>query len=436
LTNRAFQRLAVKWEPWIIVLLLLGLLGVRVHPLINKPMLALSYGILPLLMIGRWKRWIYVATLDLPLLLLCVMPLISAIWSTSAANSIDSFKGVLRATLFGIYLATHYSLKEQMRLFSWVFGIGTALSLVFSIGLPGYGTGNYNEQTVWVGIFAYKNYTALMMTVAAILFVLTALNSRRQRWISWTLFSIAAALLVLSKGKTCYAIFAILLCLLPLFNAAKQKQYKLRVILILILVLLLGSTLVLTVSNLEFIVVDTLGKSMELNGRMPIWTLILEKVYERPWLGYGAKGFWTSEEALYVIYNTWASTVGNVGIGEGETLFNAHSGYLDLLVQYGFLGIFLLIFHFISVLLRLVSLLFLKTNVATFWMLQTLIALIFVNYTENLGFLAADTLWTIYVSIALSTTLELKRIRKKQHLNTERASVNKLVQHGVSKAPI
>jgi hypothetical protein len=59
-------------------------------------------------------------------------------------------------------------------------------------------------------------------------------------------------------------------------------------------------------------------------------------------------------------------------------------------------------------------------------MLQTLIALIFVNYTENLGFLAADTLWTIYVSIALSTTLELKRIRKKQHLNTERASVNKL----------
>jgi hypothetical protein len=59
-------------------------------------------------------------------------------------------------------------------------------------------------------------------------------------------------------------------------------------------------------------------------------------------------------------------------------------------------------------------------------MLQTLIAIIFVNYTENLGLLASDTLWTIYVSTALSTTLELKRIRKKQQLNTERASVDKL----------
>ncbi len=420
MTTRPFQRLAVKWEPWIIVLLLLGLLGVRAHPLLHKLMIASSYGILPLLMIGRWKRWMYVATLDVPLLLLCVMPLISAIWSTSAGDSIGTFKGVLRATLFGVYLATHYSIEEQMRLFSWVFGIGTVLSLVLTLALPGYGT---QEGSLWIGIYMYKNHASLMMALAAILFLLTALNSRRRRWIPWTVFSIAVTFLVLTEGKTCYAIFAISLCLLPLFNAVKQKQYKLRVILILTLVLLLGSTAVLIVSNLEFIVVDTLGRSMEFSGRMPIWTLMLDKLYERPWLGYGAGGFWTSEESLYVIYNTWASSVG-MGIGEGQGMFNAHSGYLDLLIQYGFLGTSLFIFHIITALLRLVSLLFLKTNIASFWMLQTVIAMIFVNYTERLGFLGYDTLWSIYVSIALSTTLELNRIRKKQQLSTVRASLN------------
>ncbi len=420
MTTRPFQRLAVKWEPWIIALLLLGLLGVRAHPLLNKLMIASSYGILPLLMIGRWKRWLYVATLDLPLLLLCVMPLISAIWSTSADASIGTFKGILRATLFGIYLATHYSLKEQMRLFSWVFGIGTVLSLVFTLALPSYGT---QDGNIWIGIYTYKNHASLMMLLAAILFLLTALNSRRRRWIPWTLFSIAITFLWLTEGKTCYAIFAISLCLLPLFKAVKQKQYKLRVILILTLVLLLGSTAVLIVSNLEFIVVDTLGKSMELNGRMPIWTLILDKLYERPWLGYGAGGFWTSEESLYVVYNTWASSQ-NMGLGEGQSLFNAHSGYLDLLIQYGFLGTSLFISHLITVLLRLVSLLFLNTSPSSFWMLQTVIALVLVNYTERIGFLGYDTLWSIYVSIALSTTLELKRIIKKQQSSTVKALVN------------
>jgi O-antigen ligase len=269
----------------------------------------------------------------------------------------------------------------------------------------------------------YKNHASLMMALAAILFLLTALNSRRRRWIHWTLFSIAVTILLLTEGKTCYAVFAISLCLLPLFNAVKQKKYKPRVILILTLVLLLGSTAVLILSNLEFIVVDTLGKSMEFSGRMPIWLLMLDKLYERPWLGYGAGGFWKSEDALYVIYNTWASSVG-MGIGEGQGMFNSHSGYLDLLIQYGFLGTSLFIFHIITVLLRLVSLLFLKTNIASFWMLQTVIAMILVNYTERLGFLGYDTLWSIYISIALSTTLELNRIRKKQQLRKIRASLN------------
>jgi O-antigen ligase len=349
-----------------------------------------------------------------------MMPLISAIWSTSAEASMGTFKGVLRATLFGVYLATHYSVKEQMHLFSWVFGIGTVLSLVLTLALPGYGI---QDGSLWIGIYMYKNHASMMMLLAAILFLLTALNSRRRRWIPWTLFSIAVTILVLSEGKTCYAIFAISLCLLPLFNAVKQKKYKPRVILILTLVLLLGSTAVLIVSNLEFIVVDTLGRSMELSGRMPVWLLMLDKLYERPWLGYGAGGFWTSEESLYVIYNSWASSLG-MGIGEGQGMFNAHSGYLDLLIQYGFLGTSLFIFHIITVLVRLVSLLFLKTNIAIFWMLQTVIAMILVNYTERLGFLGYDTLWSIYVSIALSSSLELNRIRKKQQLRKIRASLN------------
>lgn len=406
---RTLQHWAAKLEPWLVILILLGLLGVKVHPLIDKALTAASYAILPVLMIGRWKKWIYVATLDIPVLLLSLMPAASAIWSTSADGSLDYFKGVLRASLLGIYLATTYSLKGQMQIFGWVFGIGTVLSLILTLGLPGYGI---SGGDFWIGIYRYKNHASLMMALAAILFLLKALNQRQQRWISWILFSMALVQLVLTQGKTCYAIFANSLFLLPLYNSVKQKHYKMRTVFVLIISLLVGTSTVLLVNNLEFIIVDTLGKDMTLSGRTEIWKLVLDKVYERPWLGYGASGFWGSKHALYVIYNTWAGGRGTVGITPGKIKFNAHSGYLDFLLQYGFFGGGLLIWSFVTILLRLVAILAATAAMESFWMMQTLIAILSVNITERLGFVHYSTLWTIHVSIALSTALEQKRLQK------------------------
>lgn len=408
---RTLQLWEAKLEPWLVILILLGLLGVNAHPLIDKALTAASYFILPVLMIGRWKKWIYVATLDIPVLLLSLIPMASAIWSTSADGSLDYFKGVLRATLFGIYLATRYSLRGQMQIFTWVFGIGTVLSLVLTLGLPGYGI---SDGDFWIGIYRYKNHASFMMALAAILFLLKALNQRQQRWISWSLFSMALVQLVLTQGKTCYAIFANSLFLLPLYNSVKQKHYKMQTVLVLIISLLVGTSTVLLVHNLEFIIVDTLGKDMTLSGRTDIWTLVLDKVYERPWLGYGAGGFWGSKHALYVIYNTWAGGSGTVGIGPGKAKFNAHSGYLDFLLQYGFVGGGLLICSFVTIMSRLVTILAATAKVESFWMMQTLIAILSVNTTERLGLIHYSTLWTIHVAIALSTALEQKQ-QQKQH---------------------
>jgi len=410
LSLRTFKHWAVKLEPWLVILILLGLLGVRAHPLIDKALTAASYAILPMLMIGRWKKWIYVVTLDIPVLLLSLMPAVSAIWSASAEDSIDFSKGVLRASLFGIYLATSYSLKGQMQIFTWVFGIGTVLSLVLTLGLPGYGI----NADYWVGIYVYKNQAALMLVLAAILFMIKALNQRQQRWISWILFAMALVQLVLTEGKTCYAIFVNSLFLLPLYNSIKQNQYKMRIVFILIISLLLGTSTILIFQNLEFIIVDTLGKDMDLNGRTEIWTLVLHKLYERPWLGYGAAGFWTTKHALYVISATWASSADHIGIGPGKTLFNAHSGYLDFLIQYGFVGGGLIMYSLITMMSRLVVILAATGMVESFWMMQTLVAIFFVNITERLGLVNYTTLWTIHVAIALSTALAQKRLQTQQ----------------------
>jgi O-antigen ligase len=258
----------------------------------------------------------------------------------------------------------------------------------------------------WRGIFDVKNRFASIMMLASGLFLVLALNSPRKRGLFWSLFGLAAVLLFLSKGKTAYSVFLISLCLLPLHKFVKQ-QYKLRVFLLLSALLVGGTAIVLILSNLEFIVVDTLGKNMEFNGRLPIWTLIFDKILERPWLGYGISGFWTSDESLYVLYNSWAELSIESGVR-----FNAHSGYIELCIALGFLGFSLYTLHFLTVFIRTVNLWISTKSMEILWILQTLVVLFLLNFADSISILGTGTLWSLYVSMAISTAVQQSRIRK------------------------
>ena len=414
MSTQSLKRLAEKLEPWIVGLLLLYFFGLAVPGLIDKAMKAGSYPILLLLIIGRWKRVAYFATRDLPLLILVGMAMISVFWSANPEVTSIETKAILRASLFGVYLAARFSIKEQMQLLTWVLGVGTVLSLLVALAMPSYGihaTGDVGMIGAWKGVFSFKNLFASIMTIAAPLFLTTALNSRRKRWLSWILFGLAVVLLFLSKGKTAYSVFLISLCLLPLHKFVKQ-QYKLRVVLILTAFLLGGSAIVLILSNLEFIVVDTLGKNMEFNGRIPIWTLILDKVLERPWLGYGMSGFWTSDEALYVLYNSW----GNISIEKGVR-FNAHSGYLDLCLSLGFLGFSLYLLNTIIIFTRTINLWMSTKSIEYFWIIQTLVVLFLLNFSDSISILGTGSMWIMHVSITISTAVQQTRIRKRYQVS-------------------
>ena len=408
-SSQSFKTLPEKLEALIIGTLLLYYLGVDVAPDIIKLMNLVSYVMLAPLIILHWKRLLYVATRNLPMLLLVGMVIASVFWSASPDYTSNEIKAFLRATLLGVYIATRYSFKEQVRLLAWVFGMAIVLSLFFTLAVPSYGI--HAGGGAAKGIFTFKNLLAAMMTIGGIFFILIALDSKKHSWLPWTVVIMAIAALALSQGKTAYSVFFLVLCLLPIRNVVKQ-QYKLRVVLFLIILLIGGSTIVLFLGNLEFILVDTLGKNMEFNGRLPIWTLMMQKVMERPWFGYGFVGFWTSDESLYVINNSWAGTGDTPGLR-----FNAHSGYIDLLLQLGFLGMVLYIVDFFAVLARGISLLFLTPIQETFWILPTLLALLFFNFADTLSVVTPNSLWSIYVSIGLSTIVQHNRIKRDLHLN-------------------
>ncbi|NEO92654.1 MAG: O-antigen ligase family protein [Moorea sp. SIO3G5] len=398
--NQLITFFLLKLEPFMIGICLFSGMFLDIPGSLLTLLKLASYLILVFLLIWRWKRVAYVFTKDIPLL--CLVG--TAVWSIawSAIPGIPALlRAVLRATALGAYLAARYNPKEQMRLLAWVLGIVAILSLLVTLGN---GFGGAPAQ----GILRHKNHLARLMSLNAIICLLTALNHWKYRWLGWAGFSLSVLMLLLSQGKSALVIFLVMITLLPLQKLVKQ-HYKLQTFLYMVSALMAFVGSILILGNLEFIVVDTLGKDLEFNGRLPIWTLVVERILERPWLGYGFEGFWSSDAGYSVINSTWLA---HGGYG------HSHSGYLELALQLGFLGVLLFVLSFLTALFRIIKLLSLSKKNEFFWMFLYLVFFSIANFSLEPSILVEDILWTLYVSTALSAAVYQSRIVKNRHLMT------------------
>ncbi|MBL1202200.1 MAG: O-antigen ligase family protein [Nostoc sp. GBBB01] len=369
---------------------------------LREPINILSYPIIFCLIIFRWKRCIYVGTRDISLLLLVGIAFVSIFWSDVPSFTLEKLKGLLRSTLFGVYLAAYYKPKDLMQLLAWIFGILAVLNLVVTLAMPSYGITMINDEFSWKGLSAHKQYLGRIMLQGAILFLLLANTNKKFRWIMWLGCSLTVVLIVLSKSKTAWVGLAISLLLLPTFTIAKLF-HKSRAIIYLIVVLSLGSLAILAFDNQESInsawetiIVDVLNKSPDLNGRVPVWNLAIESGLKRPWLGYGYQAFWETSEGAAIRNVTWARNTlsGN---------FHSHNGYIELFLQLGFIGLLLFSINFFTLLVRLMNLIFSTRSITSFWMLEYVILMFLFNYTDLLTFISPHTLWSVYIAINLST---------------------------------
>lgn len=387
------------------VIWLLYFIGINVPTPIHQLMKASSYLIVATLVGLHWKRLSWVAIRDIPCLLMVGTALASILWSANIGTTLDGSRGLLRTFLFGAYLATRYSLKEQIKILTWVFGIFAILSLVIPLIIP-----SYWLSGGWRGICPHKNIFGSTMTIAAITFLVAVLREQKSNWYIWSGFILSAILVVLSRSSNALVNFLFLILLMPIYKIIKQ-HYKLRVVILSLVCILAGSLAFLVISNLDTILVDIIGKDMTFNGRIPVWNLILEQVQKRPLLGYGYNAFWSSDAGLDVILNSWAShSRGHLSLSDQS--FNAHSAYFETLAELGFIGISLYAISLLTVLIRSSILLIITKKIEFFYcflfVLFTCVANFAAVYFQS--FSANSTFSCIYISICLSTAIEWKRI--------------------------
>jgi len=208
----------------------------------------------------------------------------------------------------------------------------------------GRGYGRWSGGEMWLGVTMQKNGLGRLCLIAAFFLVWTLVRrwQGRDKPVSKyhthvELFLLLLTLWLMKGPPGCYpatAVAALVLGLAAFFGLLwmHQRQFSLAAntwVMVIVFVIAFGSVTPFvggaTVGGFS----SVLGRDETLTGRTEIWASLLPVVDRHPLLGAGVGGFWTSETRA-----RYAS--------------EAHSGYLDVLLDLGFLGILLVAAFVIS----------------------------------------------------------------------------------------
>lgn len=356
------------------------------------------YAFTLLLLFVLRKRAIKVVAQDKILWVLVGIALCSALWSSLPEVTLRRSIALVGTNLLGIYLATRYSLDEQLRLLAWTLGIAAILSLVVAIGVPSYAI---ETSGAWRGIYAQKNILARLMVVSATVFLLLALSSHKRRWFTWVMFGLSAGLTLLSASKTALVNLITILVLFILYRPLRL-QYNLAIPLLIFGILAIGGVANLLASNSE-ILLNSLGKDATLTGRTDLWDAVSEMIWMRPILGYGYGGFWTAGSDGPAVY-VWDAV--------DWRPVHAHNGLLNLWLDIGLLGVFVFICGYLMLIIRSLSWVRVTQTATGFWPLLYMTFMLLYNQTESSLLGQNDFFWILYTAISFSKPIDHIQARK------------------------
>lgn len=183
----------------------------------------------------------------------------------------------------------------------------------------------------WRGLFDHKNIAGAMMVI----FVFVGIHVGKVHSFAFgAVITGLAALFLYSTGAKTSMALAPLLVVIGLL-CARIESIWLRALLALgPLVLLLTAT----VGSVIFPQVDALVQAVSpgqtFTGRTEIWKFALDRLSQRPILGFGFEGFWGSDAVRYAEIKE-----GETGIALG--MVHGHNGYVDLVIGLGIPGLVL-----------------------------------------------------------------------------------------------
>jgi O-antigen ligase len=319
---------------------------------------------------------------------LLLLILISTIWSAVPLFTLRRAIVFMLATVFGLYFGTRFETKEQIRIVASALAVCMILSVVFIVALPRYGYDRAIYKDAWRGVFIHKNIFGTYVVIATITFLCFRAESILELVVKYLCLALSVWLLIGSEAKGSYVVMMVSILLMFLYRLL--HIYWKRVI--------PAATIALTVLAVAAVYVASnadaflrgLGKDATLNGRIPLWTAVLNVSSGNRWLGYGFVGFWATNN-----HSVWSII--------GWAPLKAHNGFIDLLLELGLLGLGIFALNTAIAIWRSIKLVARERTLESQWPLLMLSLILLYNVFESDLMVQNGFFWVAYVAITVST---------------------------------
>jgi exopolysaccharide production protein ExoQ len=277
-----------------------------------------------------------------PILLLPMLAIISSFWAEADTSVVlrrsAAFSGSI---LFGLSLATRFSMTECVKLIITSLSLAIFLSFVWVFIFPIYGVNQVADASVadsqsglWRGIFAHKNVLGPISGLTfALLLVYGSLVFRR-RILRLGALALSCACTIAAGSGSGFTVAAIMPFSFYLLSSIGRFEVRRRVSITFFL-LMCFTLIVSFLDDIESVVLWLVNRQADFTGREPYWYYITQLIDQDHMLfgyGYSAFGF---------------SLAPKISSLTGVLNVNAHNGYLEILIAFGYVGSTVIAFVFI-----------------------------------------------------------------------------------------
>ena len=317
----------------------------------------------------------------------------SVIWSITPAESLRRVVALIMTTLGGVVIAARWRWPGLAEVIATAHAILAAVSLMAVVAVPHFGVMHELFPGAWRGLWTEKNTLGINMTIGFVACAAAGLLEPRRRRL-WTAAACLCFVLLLgSTSKTSLVSCLLGGCGLVLVVIVRRGPVGKIVgtYAAVAAALLLGLGL-LTASDLFLAV---LGKDATLTGRTKIWAGVMNRIQERPWLGYGYEAVWTDTDP-------WAPLAW-ITKQSGFRAYHAHNSWLEQWLGLGVLGLSAWALYFLEVWTR--ALIALYRSAGAYLAIPFLLVYSLTTLTESVALVFNDSRWLIFVAVAAKLAL-------------------------------
>jgi exopolysaccharide production protein ExoQ len=265
-----------------------------------------------------------------PFLLVLALIIASAAWSQSSGHTIRRSLALMALVAFVVATGSLLGIGRFFRILMGVMAVLILASLAEAALRPsiGFDTGDYSNAIR--GVFPQKNVTGMALLFTALALSFLVLERGRLRWTDGAWLAALLVMLVLARSTTSLLLTMVVAGLTLLVLWAARGGLWGAVAALVAAVGLAAGLVVFAGIGMEGLF-DLIGKDSSLTGRTFIWDGTWQIIAGRPLLGHGYAAFWLEN----------SRNVRSLAELVAWEVPNAHSGYLEVLLQLGWVGLVL-----------------------------------------------------------------------------------------------